>query len=148
MLEIPLQLLVIGVTMVALDAVWLTLNAATNRTMIAAIQLKPMEIRWIPAILVYLLMIAATWLFAVWKTPSWKVATAKGAALGLAMYGLYDLTNYATLIKYPLEYALRDIAWGTFLIGASALVASVVVPFYLITQLEQKGGAALNQTRF
>jgi len=148
MLEIPLQVLAIGVTMVALDAVWLTLNAATNRTMIAAVQTKPMEIRWIPAVLVYILMIAATWFFAVWKQPNWKVAAAKGAALGLAMYGLYDLTNYATLIQYPLDYALRDIAWGTFLIGTSALVASVVAPFYFTTQLEQKGGAALTQSRF
>ena len=148
MLEIPLQLLAIGISMVALDAVWLTLNAATNRTVFAAIQSKPLEIRWIPAVLVYILMIAATWFFAVWNTPSWKVAAAKGAALGLAMYGLYDLTNYATLIKYPLDYALRDIAWGTFLIGTSALVASLVAPFYLTTQLEQKGGAALTQSRF
>ena len=84
MYDIPLQIMVIGVTMVALDAVWLTMNAAASRSVIAAIQTKPMEIRWIPAAFVYILMIAATWFFAVWKTPSWKVATAKGAALGLA----------------------------------------------------------------
>jgi uncharacterized membrane protein len=148
MLEIPLQLLAIGATMIGLDAVWLTLNAATNRTVFAAIQTKPLEVRWIPAILVYVIMIGATWFFAVWKTTSWKVAAAKGAALGLSLYGLYDLTNYATLIKYPLDYAVRDIAWGTFLIGTSALVASVVAPFYLTTQIEQKGGAALTQSRF
>ena len=95
-----------------------------------------------------MIMVGATWFFAVWKTPSWKAATAKGAALGFAMYGLYDLTNYATLIKYPIEFAVTDIAWGTFLIGTSALVASVAAPFYLTTQLEQKGGAALSQSRF
>ena len=148
MYDIPLQVMVIGITMVALDAVWLTMNAAASRSVIAAIQTKPMEIRWIPAAFVYILMIAATWFFAVWKTPSWKVATAKGAALGLALYGLYDLTNYTTFIKYPLDYALKDIAWGTFLIAISSLAAAVIAPFYLTTQLEQKGGAALTQSRF
>ena len=146
-MEIPLQILSIGITMVALDAVWLTLNSATSRSVIAAIQTKPLEIRWIPAALVYVIMIAATWFFAVWKTPSWKVATAKGAALGLALYGLYDLTNYATLIKYPLEYALQDIAWGTFLIGVSALMAAVITPFVVTTQIQQMGGAQV-QSRF
>ncbi len=148
MYDIPLQLLAIAITMVGLDAIWLTLNSATSRKVIAAIQMKPLEIRWIPAAFVYMIMVGATWFFAVWKTPSWKLATAKGAALGFAMYGLYDLTNYATLINYPIEFALTDIAWGTFLIGTSALVASVAAPFYLTTQLEQKGGAALSQSRF
>jgi uncharacterized membrane protein len=148
MFEIPLQLLIIGITMIGLDAVWLTLNAATNRSVFAAIQGRPMEIRWIPAILVYVLMIASTWLFAVWKTPSWKIAAAKGAALGLALYGLYDLTNYATLIKYPFDYALRDIAWGTFLIGTSALLAAVITPFIFTTQIESQQGGGPATSRF
>ena len=52
MYDIPLQLLAIAITMVGLDAIWLTLNSATSRSVIAAIQMKPLEIRWIPAALV------------------------------------------------------------------------------------------------
>jgi len=42
------------------------------------------------------------------------------------MYGLYDLTNYATLTNYTLTMTVKDMAWGTFL---SALVAAA--GFYL-----------------
>ena len=147
-MEIPLQLLAIGIPLIALDAVWLTLNSATSRAVIAAIQTKPLEIRWIPAALTYVLLIGATWLFAVWKTPSWKVAAAKGAALGLAIYGVYDLTNYATLSKYPVEYAAADIAWGTFLLCVSALSAAVITPFMVTTQIQQMGGGPPPQSRF
>lgn len=38
----------------------------------------------------------------------------RGAVLGLGAYGLYDLTNHATINGYPLWLALSDMAWGTF----------------------------------
>jgi uncharacterized membrane protein len=39
------------------------------------------------------------------------------------MYGLYDLTNYATLVDYPIRFALTDMAWGSYLFAVTAAAA-------------------------
>jgi len=104
-----------------LDAVWLTANAPASRRLIAGIQGSPLEIRWIPAAIVYLLIAAGVVAFAVMPpVESILEATGRGALLGLAIYGVYDLTNLATLTRYTVPYALADIAWGTFLCGTTA----------------------------
>ena len=41
-----------------------------------------------------------------------------GALFGLISYGVYDLTNIATLKDYPFAYLAVDMSWGTFLCGA------------------------------
>jgi len=42
------------------------------------------------------------------------------------MYGLYDLTNAATLTRYPLMFALQDILWGTLLCATVAAAGAVI----------------------
>ena len=117
------QLGVLLLTMIVLDVVWLTATATTSRTMIAAIQGSPLQIRWIPAAFVYILMVVATWFFAVQPAKTIGEAGINGALLGFCMYGLYDLTNYATLTRYTLSFALTDMAWGTLLLATAAATA-------------------------
>jgi uncharacterized membrane protein len=109
-------------TLLAMDAVWLSSTAASTRTIFAKLQGQPLEIRWIPAIAVYSIMVLAVWFFAVEPSKTITEAGTKGAVLGFTMYGLYDLTNYATLTKYPLSFALTDMTWGTVLMGTAAAV--------------------------
>lgn len=40
-----------------------------------------------------------------------------GALYGFIVYGVYDLTNFATLAHWPLTVTLVDLAWGSFLNG-------------------------------
>ena len=119
------QMAVLLVTFAILDAIWLATTASISTSMIAAIQNKPLEIRWIPAIIVYILMVIATWFFAVEPSKTVVEAAGRGALLGFCMYGLYDLTNYATLSRYTLSFALTDIVWGTFLLGTAAAAATI-----------------------
>ena len=74
----------------------------------------------------------ATWLLItlslvcfVFSQPSRRpTATAfRGALMGLVIYGVYDLTNYAVLKGWTLKVTLLDIAWGTF---ACALVSAIL----------------------
>ena len=123
-MDLP-QIASLTVLVLAADAFWLTATSASTRQIFATLQGKPLTIRWIPAIAVYALMIAALWFFAVRPASDWLEAGGRGAALGFAMYGLYDLTNYATLIKYPLSFALTDMTWGTVLFGTSAAIAKL-----------------------
>jgi len=52
---------------------------------------------------------------------SWQGAALHGLAFGLVAYGVYDLTNQATLKHWPLTLTLVDMAWGSFLTGLAAL---------------------------
>lgn len=121
------RIAVITVVMLVLDAVWLTATSESSRKVFAEVQGKPLQIRWVAAAAVYALMIAAVWFFAVEPALDWADAAGRGALLGFVMYGLYDLTNYATLVGYPVSFALQDMVWGTFLFAATAMIAKTVV---------------------
>lgn len=118
------QLATIATVMVVMDAAWLTYLTPTFRKMIAAIQGVPMQIRWFPASLVYILMIAGLWWFVVRPATDWRAAAANGAALGAVVYGVYDLTNYSTIAKYSPAVAAMDIVWGSFLFATTAAIAT------------------------
>jgi uncharacterized membrane protein len=119
------QLAALIVTLLVLDGIYLTATAPTSRAVIAAIQGSPLQIRWPAAAAVYALIAAAVWFFAVAPAAGSPTAAAgRGAAIGAAMYGLYDLTNYATLNRYPLDFAIQDIVWGTVLCATSAAAAA------------------------
>lgn len=71
-----------------------------------------------PAAVAYILMAGSLALFSIPRAQAassgWE-ACLWGAALGLFIYGIYDMTNLAILKDYPFQFALADMAWGTFL---------------------------------
>ncbi len=78
-----------------------------------------------PSALFYLLYVVGIVVFAIMPavdSTSVLRAGLLGALLGLIAYGTYDLTNLATLKQWPLNLAVLDIAWGSF-VTASAAVA-------------------------
>ena len=50
----------------------------------------------------------------------WAAAGIRGAFLGLFGYGVYDLTNQATLRDWPLAVTMADLIWGTLLTAVAA----------------------------
>ncbi len=50
----------------------------------------------------------------------------KGALLGLCMYGIYDMTNYATLKDWTIPLSLADMAWGIFLCGTVTSIYTIL----------------------
>jgi uncharacterized membrane protein len=81
-----------------------------------------------PAVAFYLLYAFGVVFFAVspaLAAQNWKMAAGYGLALGLIGYGVYDLTNQATLKTWPLTLTLVDMAWGSFLTGLAALAGYV-----------------------
>ena len=81
--------------------------------------------RWGAALLVYLLIPAGIVLFVrpllrananAWQAFGW------GAAFGLVLYGVYDLSNLAVLEKWTVRMTLADIAWGCVLSGMTSIL--------------------------
>jgi len=117
-----------GATMLALDAVWLSTMA--DRLYRPAIgHLMAERFSLVPALLFYVIYVAGMVYFAVIPALSlgrWQVAAERGAVLGLLAYATYDLTNQATLTRWPWLVTFADIAWGTFLTAFAAAVGCLV----------------------
>lgn len=109
-----------AVTVGVLDAAWLTLRNNYHKDLFYKIQKTDLTPRLLPAILIYILIPVAVFLYAVAPAYSTQDAALRGAVVGFILYGFYDLTNYATLINYTLEMTLTDIAWGTTVCTAGA----------------------------
>jgi uncharacterized membrane protein len=109
-----------AVAMLILDAFWLTINQKAHTELIESTQKSKLNIRILPALLVYVLIPAATTFFAIEPSKTLKEAAFRGAALGFSMYGLYDLTNLATFNGWTYEMLLKDTLWGTTLCASGA----------------------------
>lgn len=77
-------------------------------------------------------------------------AVAYGAVLGLAAYGIYDMTNLSTLRGWPLHLTIVDMIWGTFL-TAVASASGYATPRFLARRTFralQHGEPALSSALF
>lgn len=77
---------------------------------------------WGPALFVYVLLAFGIVAFALPRNYA-EASIGRGALFGLVVYGVYDLTNLATLRAWPMALTLIDIAWGA---TASALATWIV----------------------
>lgn len=78
-------------------------------------------VRVAPAVVFYALYPAALVYLALFAQPAgWLEAVLRGAVIGLAAYGAYDLTNLAIVRDWPLKISLIDWVWGGVLGAAAA----------------------------
>ena len=81
------------------------------------------------AVIFYLIFVLGILIFAVrpaLASGDWRTAALYGELFGFFTYATYDLTNFATMKVWTLRVTVLDIAWGTFLTGTVASVASIV----------------------
>ena len=109
-------------TLLALDAIWLTLvmGPMFPRTLGA---LLAENVNYAAAAAFYLIYAIGVVFFAVrpaLESGNIRDALLHGAALGFLAYATYDLTNMATLKIWPLRVAMLDIAWGAAMTGVAA----------------------------
>ena len=83
-------------------------------------------INFVPVLFFYPLYAFAVLLLAVLPAVaagSWTQALWRGALLGLAAYGAYDLTNHATIAGWPKIMTFVDMGWGVFVTAMASVVA-------------------------
>ena len=88
--------------------------------------LKP--VMW-AAIAVYVIMSLGLIYFVMPKVrfeSSWIMVFLIGAFFGFVAYGIYDMTNMATLKDWNVQLALADMAWGSFLCGLVTVITKFV----------------------
>jgi len=108
-----------------LDAAWLGwLARAFYQRELGALMSE--SVRIVPAAMYYLLYPAALVYLAVGPSRRLREAVTRSALLGLTAFGVYDLTNLATLRGYSVTMTIVDMAWGGF---ASALAGAAAHHF-------------------
>ena len=92
------------------------------------------EVNWTAALVFYFIYIAGILFFAVYpalRDFSWQTALLNGAVLGFLCYATYNLTNMATIAKWPLQIVLIDIVWGTVLTGSVSILTYLAATKWL-----------------
>ena len=115
------------VVMGGLDFFWLTTMSPTvyRRDLGALLADDP---NMTVAVIFYLTYMVGIVIFAVrpaLASGDWRAAALYGALFGFFAYATYDLTNFATLKVWTLRVTLLDMAWGTFLTGATATAGAL-----------------------
>jgi uncharacterized membrane protein len=60
---------------------------------------------------------------------AWTIALTRGALLGFAAYGAYDLTNQATISGWPTMMTLVDMGWGALLTALTSVIAYFIIMY-------------------
>ena len=114
-----LLVLLLGLLFIVIDLLWFQFASGFFKSQIGSIarltESGAWNVRIVPALLVYVLMAIGVLVFVLPHAASLPHAIALGALFGLVGYGLYDLTNLATLSAWTVKFAVVDMAWGTFL---------------------------------
>jgi uncharacterized membrane protein len=103
-----------GATMFVLDMIWLGVVAKGLYAREMGSLLRP-DVKWVPAVLFYILYVSAVVVFVVMPAAERKSlarALGFGAFFGLAAYATYDLTSLALIRDFPVLIVIIDLAWG------------------------------------
>lgn len=118
------DIILFSILIVAIDSIYLSHISVPFGKMIRDIQGKPMKMKMMPAVIVYLAMIA-TWYVFIYKElkrHSFTENIVRAALLGLFTYSIFDFTNMALIDGYRLDLAVIDSLWGATLYGITTAI--------------------------
>jgi len=123
------QFIVATITVLILDAIWISSQITSYTKVTETIQGMKMTVRWIPAIITYGLILLGLYLILLYsQCQSSKLKVMLFAFLfGLVSYGIYNFTNLALLNKYTWTIAVKDTLWGGILLSVSIGLAIYLV---------------------
>lgn len=82
---------------------------------------------WAAASIVYLLIALGLVFFVYPIVTTIPHAFLIGALFGMVLYGVYDLTNLATLANYSVKLTLTDVLWGMFACGTTTAAVKAIL---------------------
>ena len=106
------QVIISGVIMLLLDAVYLSLFSKFFNNIVNDIQHSKINFKFLGAILCYILLIFGLNYFIIDQ----KKPLLDAFLLGIVIYGVYETTTYALFDKWPLNAVILDTLWGGILL--------------------------------
>jgi uncharacterized membrane protein len=117
------QIVILAIVLLSLDLIWINFFMKYRyENILNKILSVKSNIRIIPAIIAYAIMIFALYYFAMKDNLSIKESTFNACLLGLIMYGVYDSTLYSIFPIDDIDTGIIDVLWGIFVCGASVYI--------------------------
>jgi uncharacterized membrane protein len=110
-----------------MDYVWITSQQGMYGKLVAGVQGSPMKVNLTAAAIAYAFVVMC---FIGIVVPSirgngkksFSSSFARGAIIGLGVYGVYNATNASIFSNYSTFAAIVDTIWGTLLFGTCAAI--------------------------
>ena len=102
------NLIYIAIIILILDYIYFSFILEFVNKMILKIQGEPLKVKYTAAILCYTLLIFSYYHF----IDKDKKSLLDSFLLGICIYGVYDLTNYATIKNWDYKLVILDTIWG------------------------------------
>ena len=113
-----IQFIIIAVILLLLDSIYIGSQLNYFNQLYLSIQKSSLNINWIGVILCYLCLVFLLYYFIL----SQKKSIMEAFLLGMAVYGVYESTNYATLKNWPLYLVMIDTLWGGLLFAMTTFI--------------------------
>lgn len=111
-----------AVVFLLLDTAWLmTMASRLYRPAIGHVMREDFDL--LAALAFYAIYLTGLVIFVVRPATDGRMALLRGALFGLVCYATYDLTNQATIVRWPWHVTVIDLAWGAFVTAASAWIS-------------------------
>jgi uncharacterized membrane protein len=123
--DLKIVAICIGV-MFILDYIWITVMLPMYKVAIKVVQKEEMVISTIGVVGSYICLVFGFIMFVfplAKQQDSLIKAIGIGAAFGFATYGVYNFTNMALFRRSAWDVSVKDIAWGTSLMGVLGGIA-------------------------
>jgi uncharacterized membrane protein len=111
-------LVLTGVVLLSLDAIYITAMKNMFEIQIAAVQRVALQFRLFGAIMCYLLLIGGLYYF-ILRT---RRPVSDAFFLGILIYGVYESTTYALLKNWKWETVAIDTLWGGILFALTTAI--------------------------
>jgi uncharacterized membrane protein len=102
------QLVLSGVIFLALDMMYFRVAGGIFQRLVLQVQKEPLQFNFGGAIFAYIMLFAALNYFILQQ----RQGPLQAFVLGLLIYGVYELTNYALLKDWTLTVVVMDTLWG------------------------------------
>lgn len=109
-----------------IDFIYLTLISSHFKKQILDVQGTEMNFRLIPTILCYIALVAAIYIFVINTNETKENKIFKAFILGLCIYAVYEMTNYALLDKWDIKTVVIDTLWGGVLFALTTFLVTSI----------------------
>lgn len=117
-----IEYLLSAIIFIVLDGLYLQIIKNYFGNQIKIIQGTDMKVNLIPAAITYVFLIFGLNYFIIKKRRSIKDA----ALLGLIIYAVYELTNYALFTKWSILTVIIDTTWGSILFALTTYLVYMI----------------------
>lgn len=128
------NIIIAAIILFLLDIIWFSQSKLTSN--LASIQGSPINTKYTVMPFIYILIAMGIVFFVIPRindANSLSDSIIFGGLLGVVIYGVYDLTNYAIFDKYDFILALQDIVWGFIAVSiVTYIIYHLDQSFYLI----------------